>query len=444
MEDATLAQRSYAVLVRVLEERGDLEPGHGLRAGDRAVAARFGVSVASARNWRRGRQQHVSARIAERLITEVERIAPGHAEQLRVHHDLAHRVDRIERIAERLAAELTRHMGAASDWHIYAGPLALAFAPTLPIRERADLAERATALIARAAELGLDHRDVPALPELIRAMLHLWHHAGTFGVRARSVQGLLARAGGSYLNRIELALYLGDVCTMPGLFTGDLADAERYARAARALLAQASDVDEGASPVSRRDAATMLASVRAQILACHAPRAASGQLATFAREHGRRRPDIAWIDSVRHGALGYIAVTAADDASAAEHFAVAVDRSHGWLRAMGLPFASTPHRALGACAARRAGVSAEWCLAQVHEALLDAREHGVAVDELAARRAAESLYRAAGDALRADHHARRAHDAASRHRLGAWDRALSELLTRVPGGDRTAGQPSEA
>lgn len=442
MDDVTLAQRSYAVLVRVLEERGELEPGHGLKAGDRAVADRFGVSVASARNWRRGRQQHVSARIAERLITEVERIAPRHAEQLRVHHHLAHRVDRIEPIAERLVAELTRHMGAASDWHIYAGPLALAFAPTLPPRERADLAERATTLIARIAELGLDHRDVPALPELIRAMLHLWHHAGTFGVRARSVQGLLARAGGSYLNRIELALYLGDVCTMPGLFTGDLADAERYARAARTLLGQASDADENASPVSRRDAATMLASVRAQILACHAPRAAAGQLATFVSEHGSRRPDIAWIDSVRYGALGYIAVTTdRDDAAAAHHFASAVDRSHGWLRGMGLPFASTPHRALGACAAKRAGAPTDRCLAHVHEALLDAREHGVAVDELAARRAAESLYRAAGDALRADHHARRAHDAAARHRLGAWDRALVELLVhvRAPGGDSRAG-----
>lgn len=432
------------MLVRVLEESGELEPGHGLKAGDRAVAARFGVSVASARNWRRGRQQHVSARIAERLIAKVERIAPRHAEQLRVHHDLAHRVDRIERIAEGLATELTRHMGAASDWHIYAGPLALAFAPSLPPRERADLAERATALIARIAELGLDHRDVPALPELIRAMLHLWHHAGTFGVRARSVQGLLARAGGSYLNRIELALYLGDVCTMPGLFTGDLADAERYARAARVLLGQASDADEKASPVSRRDAATMLASVRAQILACHAPRAASAQLATFVSEHGPRRPDIAWIDSVRHGALGYISVAAeGDDAAAAEHFASAVDRSHGWLRAMGLPFASTPHRALGACAARRAGARPDRCLAQVHEALLDAREHGVAVDELAARRAAESFYRAAGDALRADHHARRACDAAARHRLRAWDRALTELLVRVPASGRAAGPRAE-
>ncbi len=434
MDDVTLAQRSYALLIRVLREIGELEPGHGRKAGDRAVAARFGVSLATARNWRCGRQQHVSARIGERLIAEVERLAPAHAETLRMHHDLAHRLDRIDRTAERLAAELAGLMGPTSDWHIYSGPLALAFSPALSPAERTELAERAGALLARIAELGFDHRDVPSLPELIRSMLHLWHHLGTFGVRARSVQGLLARAGRSYLNRIELALYFGDVCAMPGLFTGDLADAERNAGRARRLLDEATAADEAASPVARRDAETMVASVRAQILACHAAGPARAALRAFEASERDRRPDIDWIDSVRCGALGYLAACLdGDDAAAAAHFDSAVKRSDAWLRSMDIPFASTPHRALAACAARRAGTPADRCLAQVHEALHDAREHAVVVDQVAARRAAEAIHRAGGDGLRADHHARRARELVARHRLEPWDRVLSEVLTRVPG-----------
>jgi hypothetical protein len=433
VDDVTLAQRSYAVLIRVLREIGDLEPGHGRKAGDRAVAARFGVSPASARNWRRGRQQHVSARLGERLIAEVERLAPRHAGTLRMHHDLAHRLDRIDRVAERLAAELAGQMGAGSDWHIYAGPLALAFSPGLPPPARAELADRAGTLLARIAELRFDHRDVPALPELIRSMLHLWHHAGTFGVRARSVQGLLAQAGRSYLNRIELALYFGDVCAMPGLFTGDVADAERHAAHADRLLREATAADEAASPVSRRDAATMVASVRAQILACHAPGSARAILRAFEAAERDRRPAIDWIDSVRSGALGYLAACLdGDDGAAAFHFGRAVDCSNAWLRTMGIPFGSTPHRALAACAARRVGAPSDRCLAGVHEALHDAREHAVVVDQVAARRAAEAIHRAAGDGLRADHHASRARELVERHGLAPWDRVLTEVLTRVP------------
>jgi hypothetical protein len=424
VEDATLAQRAYAVLERALEEAGELEPGHGRKAADRAIASRFGVSEASARNWRKGRQQHVSARVGERLVAEVADLSPRHAERLRMLHDLAHRLDRIDRIAERLAAELAVHMGEGTSWHIYSGPLVLAFAPSLRPAERADLAERAAALIVRASELGFDHRDVPALPELLRAMLHIWHHAGTFGLRARSVQRVLARAGRGYLNRIELALYLGDVCTMPGLFTGDLAEAERNARRARALLGEASDADEAASPVSRRDAATMLASVRAQILACHAPVAARPELAAFAQRARSEAPEIGWIDSVRCGALGYLAAVHGDAPEAAERFEAAVERSQAWLREIGIPFATTPHRALAACARRRAGGSARACLAQAHQALLEATELAARVDEIAARRAAEALERDLGDDLRADHHARRAAQRVAQHDLQAWDRLL--------------------
>lgn len=432
MDDTTLAQRSYAVLVRVLEETGQLEPGHGMRAADRAIAEHFGVSPSSARNWRRGRQHHVSGQVGERLITEVERLAPRHAEQLRTHHDLAHRLDRIDRIAERLAAELASYMGRNTDWHIYSGPLVLAFAPDLRPRERADLAERATLLIARINELGFDHRNVPSLPELVRSMLHVWHHAGTFGVRARSVQELLTRAGRSYLNRIELALYFGDVCTMPGLFTGDVADAERHAARARELLAAADTRDEAASPVTREDAETMLASVRAQILACHAAEEAREELGAFERGPGARQPAIGWIDSVREGALGYLAVCVHNDADAAAyHFTRACDRSNDWLRARGIPFGSTPHLALAACALHRRGRRLDACLAMAHEALHDAREHAVVVDEIAARRAAEALYRRGGDVLRAEHHGRRAGAAVRRHGLDTWDRVLLHRLTRV-------------
>lgn len=431
MADITLAQRAYLVLERVLEEIGDLEPGHGRRAADRAVGARFDVSEATARNWRRGRQQHVSARVGERLIAEVADLSPRHVERLQMLHDLAHRLDRIDRIAERLAAELSAHMGDGTDWHIYSGPLALAFAPGLRPAQRADLAERAAALIVRASELGFDHHDVPALPELLRALLHIWHHAGTFGLRAQSVQRVLAHAGQGYLNRIELALYLGDVCTMPALFTGDVDDARIHAHEARVLLDEASSDDEAASPVSRRDAGTMLESVWVQIQACHGTSGEHAELARAATRLSAAEPDNGWIDSVRCGALGYLAAVEGDAAAAAGWFDAATERSNAWLRKTGIPFASTPHRSLAACARRRAGGSSRTCLAQVHEALLEAIELAARVDEVAARRAAETLERDLGDELRAEHHARRARQRVAEHGLQAWDRVLVETLTPI-------------
>jgi hypothetical protein len=427
----TLAQRSYAVLVEVLEDIGDLEPGHGLRAADRAVAERFGVSLATARNWRRGRQHHVSFRIGEHLLGAVAALAPRHLERLRLQHDLAHRLERIDRIAERLAGELAGHMGEGTSWHIYSGPLVLAFAPGLDPARRADLAARATQVIDRIGELGFDHRDVPALPELVRAMLHLWHHAGTFGVRGRSVQASLARAGASYLNRIELALYFGDVCAMASLFTGDLAAADRYSARARSLLATADAADEAASPVPRREAETMVAAVRAQILACHGGDEAMEELDAFAAGPGDLPATCAWIDSVRYGALGYLAAGRFADRAAGEHFQMACERSDAWLRAFGIAFGSTPHRALAACARFRAGAPLEACLAWVYRALHDAQQHAVVVDRVAALRAAEALHHAEGDELRASHHRRRAEAEVASHGLEAWDGVLRGRLARV-------------
>jgi len=427
----TLAQRSYAVLVEVLEELGDLEPGHGLRAADRAVAARFGVSLATARNWRRGRQHHVSFRIGEHLLGAVAVLAPRHLERLRLQHDLAHRLERIDRIAERLAGELAAHMGEGTSWHIYSGPLVLAFTPDLDAARRADLAARATQVIDRIGELGFDHRDVPALPELVRAMLHLWHHAGTFGVRGRSVQASLARAGATYLNRIELALYFGDVCAMASLFTGDLAAADRYGARARSLLATADAADEEASPVPRVEAETMVASVRAQILACHGGDEATEELDAFAAGPGERSAACAWIDSVRCGALGYLAVGRRADRTAGDHFLAACERSDAWLRSFGIAFGSTPHRALAACARFRAGHPLDACLAWVYRALHDAQQHAVVVDRVAALRAAQALHRAAGDELRAAYHGRRAASEVEAHGLEAWDGVLCRRLARA-------------
>ncbi len=432
MPSTTLAQRTYSVLVAALEDSGALEPGHGLRAADRAVSEAFGVSLASARNWRRGRAHHVSFRLGERLVSKVEEMAPHHAPRLRVQHDLAHRLERIDSIAERLASELAVHMGEGTSWHIYSGPLVLAFAPSLDAARRADLAARATQVIDRITELGFDHHQVPAMPELVRAMLHLWHHAGTFGVRGRSVQGSLARAGASYLNRIELALYFGDVCAMASLFTGDVAGSERYSARARELLSIARQDDESASPVSLADAIAMVASVRAQILACHAGAEAEAELDAFAQGPGADAAECGWVDSVRCGALGYLAARrCGNHAAASEHFLAASERSDGWLRSFGIAFGSTPHRALAACARARAGRPAQESLALVYEALHDAQQHAVVVDEVAALRAAEALQRACGDELRAAHHARRAQAEVTTHTLEAWDRVLRGGLVEV-------------
>ena len=405
---------------------GRLTPDLGGKAVDRGLAELLGASPSTLRNWRRCRTRSPQARLLERAGERLPSDADDDRE-LAFLIELAGGARSVARAAEALVTELQGYT-LGGGWHLYEGPLYLAFNPSLPPAHRGALMARSGDLLDAILERGLSERVVPALPELIRYSVHGWHHASRFSVRRRSVQQRVAHVGASYLDRIELALYLGDVCAMPALFSGTPQSALPFTQRALALLDEAGPADERASPVGIRDARTMVRAVEAQIVACHGGRGADSALERFTELEGGASPEIAWVDSVRQGAMGYIALASRDDpVAAAEAFQQAADRVDQWLARAAIPFGSTAHSALAGHAQDAAG-DTERGAATARDALLRALEHRVIVDEVAARAVLARLAAARGERDHARYQQARGDALVSPHHLGAWRSVLERLI----------------
>lgn len=420
-----LASRTYAILEEVLEGLGELAPSHGKREADRAVARVFGVGVSTARNWRRCRHQHVSHRTATQLIDRCRKLAPKHVPRLEFLDHLAEGGQSLKTAAERLVKQMASVAGGS--WHLYDAPLTIAFRLDVPPEVRAEWLERSGLLVDRILDVGLDHTDVPVLPELIRSSLHGWHHASRFAVRERSLGSTWSSAWLAYLSRIERALYFGDVRAMPALFSGNVAESQRHTDTAMRLLAEVTDEDLRTAPVSVNDAGIMILAVSAQVRACHG--STPDPLSDVPAQLTGSRPDHPWIDSVRRGALGYLALRSRSFAEAAVHFADAAAQVDAWLRRSGVAFGSSPHLALSGYALLRAGNDREHARRRIHEALHRSLEHAVIVDEIAARRCLSEVLAADGRAEEARHHVDRARARATRFDVSAWEDALGRLMT---------------
>ncbi|MEJ2358481.1 MAG: hypothetical protein P8Y13_10445, partial [Deinococcales bacterium] len=430
--DGCPARSAYAALVRQLVRMGALPPDLPGKATDRALAELLDASPSTLRNWRRCRTRSPQPRLLERARARLPRHS-AEAHELAFLQELTGGARSIARAAESLVSELQRYtLSASGGWHLYEGPLYLSFNPGLSPERRGALMERSGALLEAILDQGLTHREVPALPELIRYSVHGWHHASRFDVRRRSVQERVAHVGASYLGRIELALYLGDVCAMPALFAGTPRSAQPYTRRALALLDEAGPADEDASPIGIGEARVMVRAVEAQILACHGDDRTHARLERFERHDGASPPSVAWIDSVRLGARGYIALRLrGDPVAAAEAFQVAARQVDAWLSRVGIPFGSTSHFALAAYAMALVG-DPERGDTLAHRALLRSLEHNVIVDEVAARLVLARLADDRNDTSRARYHRARGATLVEAHHLDAWQTALDHLLHRPP------------
>lgn len=421
-----LASRTYAVLEEVLEDLGELAPSHGKREADRAVARVFDVAVSTARNWRRCRHQHVAHQTALRLIERCRDLAPEHVGRLEFLDHLAEGGQSLKTAAERLLAQMSAF--AVGDWHLYDAPLSLAFRLDVSPTVRGAWIERSALLVERILDAGLDHTDVPVLPELIRTSSHGWHHASRFDLREKSLGGSWSSAWLAYFGRIERALYFGDLRAMPALFSGHVDESARHTETARRLLADVSDEDLQSSPVSAEDATTMVDAVAAQVHACHATDGSG--LTALGEKLIARDVEHAWVDSVRCGALGYLALRSGDPSAAADWFEHAAHHVDAWLQRAGVAFGSSPHLALSGHALLRAHGDPNAAAVRLHRALHRSLEHGVIVDEIAARRCLAAACAGWGHAAEAAHHAVRALQLAERHDLAPWHDALGRLISR--------------
>lgn len=421
-----LANRTYGVLADFLEVTGALAPGHGKREADRAIARVFGIAASTARNWRRCRHQHVAHGTFERLVALCREASPTHAARLEFLDRLTGGGQSLRLAAERLVRHLADLAGGGSAWHIYDAPLTLAFSLDVSPEERAHWVERSSLLVERVLDAGLDHGDIPCLPELVRYSVHGWHHASRFDVRERSLEDAWSEAWLRYLNPIERALYHGDVRAMPALFSGRLREAAAHTASARDLLTHATAEDDLAAPVSRADARIMVDAVEAQVLACHRPGEDADD--AFAARYEDRTADHPWVDSVRLGALGYIALTHREFARAASFLEAAGQRVDGWLERSNVPFGSSPHFALAGLARMREGAPAERVEASLRAALQRSLEHGIIVDQIASRRCLALYCREYGRRPEASHHDARADQLVDEHRLRPWDATLRRWL----------------
>lgn len=399
------------------------------------------MSESTARNWRGCRHPNPQPHLLARALDQVAEDRPR-ADRLRFLLQLGRGTRGIRRAAEEILGELlTYTLSPSRGWHLYEGPLYVAFNPRLSAERRAELMERSGTVIQYILANKLDHREVPALPELIRYSVHGWHQICRFTVRTRSVRERIAEVGRSYLNRIEMALYLGDAYAMPSLFTGTVSAARRWTSKALSLLDDATPEDEKDSPVAVDEARIMVRSVEAQVLACHAPERTRATLERFLADYGTRCARLPWTENVRRAALGYMALRLDRSAErAAAHFQAASDHVDAWLARVGIPFGSTSHTALaGYCqAASGRPFEGEHTLT---DALLRALEHRVIVDIVAARLGLARLATVRGGSALTSYHSQRAETLIAQYRLQAWKRALDGLFSAADG---TPTAPAEA
>src|SRR5437016_4249787 len=183
-----LARKFYNSLGEVLCSADDLVVGASLLQADRAIARRFGVSESTARNWRRCTNTVVSPAIVSSIIKECEQIAPARVADLEFIGRLSHGVHEIRLAVDNLVEELSNQVFSHnSNWQIYSGPLKIALDPGFDLMCQYQLMSRASLIMERVLDMGIDRTTVPSIDELIRYSTHGWWAKGFYKVREASL-----------------------------------------------------------------------------------------------------------------------------------------------------------------------------------------------------------------------------------------------------------------
>jgi len=424
-----LAKNFYDILADILVETQQLNTGASLRQTDRVMAKCFGVSESTARNWRRGKHRQIAPATAKSIIAICEHVAPGRVSDLEFIARLSRGVNEVKAAAETLVSELEFYVFEDNaNWHIYSGPLKVAFDISSSAARRHRLLHRSSMIVDRILEMGIDKADIPCMSELIRYSMHGWYVNGLYKTRVSSVSSRNSGIYDGYLGTVEEALYIGDGCATPCLISGYPEQAEIYTKQALALLEQADKEDEQQSAISIDDARMMIRSIQT-IIACHwRPQERLDLITQFAQDYGSRQAEIEWIEGTRREALGYSELIRSAYRNAAEHFEHARIHFDNWLAQFDIPFSSTSSQSLAGYALLMAEGPTPQVKSQISEGLVRTIDLGTISHEVRARLCLSRFFEVVGDKRMAIFHRGRARELVQRHNLHTWYEMIVQIL----------------
>lgn len=427
-----LARRFYDILARALYDTQDLKAGASLLQTDRVMAQRFDVSESTTRNWRRGKHNQISPKTAAAIVAICERIAPHRVSELLFIDRLSRGVHEVKTAAEDLVMQLESYvLDRGTNWHIYSGPLKIAFDTSIKVEQRRQLLSRSSMIVERIFEMGIDKADIPCISELIRYSMHGWYIDGFYKIRLASLSNQQTGIYDGYLGAVEEALYIGDGCAIPSLVSGNIDRAQEFTRQALAILDTATSSDERQSAIRVRDARIMIRAIQTMI-ACHSGSVQDYEtIASFLSEYEPAVADIEWIEGTRQEALGYAELVGHKDYSkAADHFAQAGQCLDRWLAQFGVPFSSTSSQSLGGYALLMVDGPTSEVKSQISDGLIRTIDLGIVSHEVRARLCQSRFYERLGDTNMASFHLQRTEELVHRHNLHKWYHMLTSIITR--------------
>lgn len=425
----SLARQFYNVLRNVLYETNDLPAGASLLHTDRVMAERFGLSESTTRNWRRGRHGHIAPSTVTSVIATCEKLAPHSVSDLEFIGRLSRGVPEISAAAVTLVSQLESDvLENGTTWHIYSGPLKIAFDTSIDAKKRRQLLSRSSMIVERIVEMGIDKVEVPCISELIRYSTHGWYVDGYYRTRVTSLSSQTTGIYDGYLGAVEEALYIGDGCTVPCLISGNLDAARFFTNRALELLSTATAEDERQAAISIRDARIMVEAIQAMV-ASHSGRPEDVQLvAHYLEDASDSVAEIEWVEGSRQEALGYAELVGRRDyAKAANHFQMSGEFLDNWLARFGIPFSSTSSQSLSGYALLMAHGPTLEVKSQISDGLLRTIDLGIVCHEARARLCQARYYSHLGNDSMAAFHIQRTQDLVQRHKLHRW----YEMLNRV-------------
>ena len=424
-----LASKLYFLLVEILHQTHDLEAGASLLQADRAIAKRFGVSESAARNWRRCTSANVSPSVYNLIVQICSQIAPERLADLELLRRLSQGIHEVKLAADTLVDELDAQVyQEGANWHIYSGPLRMAFDPNSNPEYQRELMTRSSMIVERLLEMRVESADISSIAELIRYSVHGWHANGLFRIRQASLSSTLSEIRANHLDKVEAALYIGDGCAGPTFFLGCVNQAKAYLAQALTLLEDLNRAEEPSSYVSVEDAYILFRSLQT-FIACHEGYDVNQPLIRrFVRDYDSIAASNEWIEAIRQEAFGYIVICQKDFDRAAAHFEESGNLRDRWLRRYNVPFCTiAPHSLTGYALLKTHGPTDDVRL-RMSEGLLKTLDHGGGVEQVQARFCLSLFFADQGNDTMAGFHRQKAEAIVQQHNLTGWFAMVEKLL----------------
>lgn len=427
----SIAKKFYEILIDVLLDEKELVPGASLRLQDRTIAAYFNIAESTARNWRRGRNMQVSSSLGKAIIGQCTKLDSSHVEQLEFLLMLTEDAREIKLAAEYLVDELLKYVITDdSTWHVYSGPLKIAYTDSLTNNPYHRILHQTAHLTEHILTLGLDREDIPCIGELVRYSSHGWFHLGYIKLREQALSSPKIGVNHENISRIEKALYYGDLCASTAYFLDDPTSATHYVTTALQILNDASITDEKFASMSAQDARGIIRSIDV-MQRCYYPHLSGNTIIfqQFMAEYNQIMLDSSFASAKQYEALGYIELCHHNRTmEAADYFAQASTFAHKWFADMQIPLDSVLEACLKGYALLQSDGPTTEVQAILMSALVQIKDFEIVTAQIPARMSLAAYSRQSGEEAKAIHQIKIAENVARQIDLHSYYRKCQNIF----------------